>query len=492
MMSKHTLALSALSLLVALAVGLLAGCGGSASPSPPAPSNPAALSASDLNLIFVVGEDLAYNADGDMNPKTANLTSQGLQRSLLMGTFLQQNVLSGNVSQIYALEPMTHLQTASNNPDMVGLETVQQFAVLNQITLYYQSFSYPGNGYPINASYGAVALPSGVPPRSPLCAICQGIDFNDEAGDNEALIASVVKANNPGFYVFSAPWETTSALLTKVNALEGYNLALPTSYRSPNYIYAIAITPSGNASLVTYNSNLNPSSAYPVLPAGKIVSTACTAQEPFRISVPSGQGSVVPAGINTNETVYFIRHAEAHPKSYWSDNNYVGAGQWRALDLPNALRGKMNPQVVVSVDPAQFGQGTGTMSSPAGSYFSSVAPSLTAEPYAIANNLPYKLAASVLLSDQNVAQETSDFLFTRGTFSNQTVLVAWVYQGIAPTVNALLASYNGNNPPAPDWPDNDYDSIWTVSLDANGKLTVSKSICEGINSEALPATPPVF
>jgi len=70
----------------------------------------------------VVSEDLAYQSPGDVNPTTANLTSQGLQRALLMASFLQRNVLGMmNVTGIYALEPMTHLQTTSNYPDMVAI-----------------------------------------------------------------------------------------------------------------------------------------------------------------------------------------------------------------------------------------------------------------------------------------------------------------------------------------------------------------------------------
>ncbi len=100
-------------LFPALALTLLAGCGSSGQPTP------APLSAGNLNLIFVVSEDLAYHATGDVNPKTANLTSQGLQRSLLMATFLKESVLAGeNVTAIYAIEPMTHLQTTNNYPDM--------------------------------------------------------------------------------------------------------------------------------------------------------------------------------------------------------------------------------------------------------------------------------------------------------------------------------------------------------------------------------------
>src|SRR5581483_8219309 len=111
---------------------LLAACGGSSTPHP---LTPAPLSSNDVNLVFVVSEDIDYQEPGDINPNTANLTNRGLRRALMMGTFLQQQVLGGNnVNSIYALEPLTHLQTANGYPDMVSLETIQQFAMLNQTT----------------------------------------------------------------------------------------------------------------------------------------------------------------------------------------------------------------------------------------------------------------------------------------------------------------------------------------------------------------------
>ena len=48
-----------------------------------------------FNLIFVTSEDLSCQAAGDVNPGTANITNQGLQRSLLMGSFLHEQVLGG-------------------------------------------------------------------------------------------------------------------------------------------------------------------------------------------------------------------------------------------------------------------------------------------------------------------------------------------------------------------------------------------------------------
>ena len=135
----------------------LAACGGPA-------ATPAPLSAGNLNLIFVASQDLAYHASGDVDPNTANLTNQGLQRSLLMGTFLKQQVLgTKNVTGIYALEPMTHLQTVNNYPDMAALVAVQQFALLNQITMSSAAAgSCTANSYPINASYATGPVPGGV------------------------------------------------------------------------------------------------------------------------------------------------------------------------------------------------------------------------------------------------------------------------------------------------------------------------------------------
>jgi len=81
--------------LTAVFLLLFCGCGGTGNGSTPAPLTPAPLSAANINLIFVVSEDLNNNASGDVNLTTANLTNQGLQRTLLMAPFLEQNVLGG-------------------------------------------------------------------------------------------------------------------------------------------------------------------------------------------------------------------------------------------------------------------------------------------------------------------------------------------------------------------------------------------------------------
>jgi hypothetical protein len=265
-----------------------------------------------------------------------------------------------------------------------------------------------------------------------------------------------------------------------------------------NYVFVISITPSGDVRLVTFDSKLNPPATYPVLPPPPIVSASCTQQTYFSYTLTGGVNSVViPPGANTNQTVYLIRHAEAHPTNSFEDGNFVAAGQWRALSLPNvlpnALRGQTSPNVVYAIDPAQsFALGGGFE-------VSYIRPSLTVLPYAIANNLPYYLVAGFYIgqaTDPSVAQATSDFLFTNlagANLSNQTVLLAWEHEHYPPLITYLLQSYGGTVPvPALFWPQTDYDTIWTVKLDAHGNLTVDNALCEGIDSTPLPATAPIF
>jgi hypothetical protein len=188
--------------------------------------------------------------------------------------------------------------------------------------------------------------------------------------------------------------------------------------------------------------------------------------------------------MNKNETVYIVRHAEAHPASSWEDGNFIGAGQWRALGLVNTLRGKISPNVVYSIDPAQVIQGSGKN-------FSYVRPSLTVAPYAIANNLPYNLVSNIELNDLDSPRLTSDFFFKHGKFSNQTVLLAWEHDHIPFIIEELFKNYyplGSSLVPARSlypWAGSDYDSIWRVRLDAQGNLTVDNALCEGIDSAVL-------
>lgn len=480
--------------LIVLAVTLLlAACYGSSTSSP---DYPGPLASTDVNLVFVVSEDLTYNAPGDIDPGTANLTPKGLQRSLQLAGFLQQQVLgNANVTAIHALQPMSHLQTAANLPDLGALVTIQQFALQNRITLPpgpAVPTSFTGNSFPLNVSYAIGGpLPPGVAPPQAVCATCQGLHFRDDAGHNLALATSIIKARTPGFYVFVAPWSTTAALLADIARAHGYRLPLPTVYEGPNRVYALVVPPASVPGLVQYDAQLDPPATYPVLPQPLPVAL-CNAQTHFTAARSEGvDGAVLPKDINHDQTVYFVRHAEAHPADNWDDGNYVGVGQWRALGLPGALRGKIAPDLVYSIDPAQVI--LGGRSGGSNYFWSYVRPALTVAPYAIANKLPYQLAASFELFAKDSPKEAAEFFFKGGKFSNRTLLVAWEHDHIPPTVNALLEAYGGTAPKAPEkWPGTDYDTIWTVRLDARGNVTVNNQLCEGIDTSTLPATPPLF
>lgn len=478
-------------LFLVLATMVLMGCGDGSGSNMAAP-----LSADHINLIFVTSPDLAYHAPGDVNPDTANLTAQGLQRSLMMATCLKQQVLGGeNANKIYALSPMSHLQTANDYPDMSGLGFIQQFALLNQTTLPIDAtHTYTGNSFPIDVAYTASGVPNGIVVPATFCPDCTGLDFNNSDGDNDELVFGIIENRAPGYYFFSAPWETIHALLTTINAFYRYDLTLPTVWMGPNFVYAISIASSGNAALVTYNCELNPPDSYPV-PPSPVQNIACS-QSVRRVLTGGVDGVVIPPGINTNSKVHIVRHAEAHPdpEFRFDNGNYVAAGQWRALSLAHTLQGIISPDVVYSIDPAAMWYSNGLIN------VTYVRPSLTILPYVIANNLPYHLAAGVSLgspyhpTDTTVARDTSDFFFTGGTFSGQVVLVAWESGRIKPFLNALISSYGGNDIQLlpVSWPHEDYDTIWTVTLDAQGNLTLDNGLCEAIDSESLPEAAPLF
>jgi hypothetical protein len=164
------------------------------------------------------------------------------------------------------------------------------------------------------------------------------------------------------------------------------------------------------------------------------------------------------------------------------------------------------PCAARSIDPAQVSGGL------SGGYlipntYSYVRTDMTVEPYAIANDLPFYLVSSFSLMDvydssnnevpisPSVVNTTNHF-FIGGTYSNKTILLAWEHDHLPPTLNDLISRYfqKGGAPVFSNtyWPSTDYDTIWTVKLDAQGNLTADNALCEGIDSANLPITAPLF
>jgi len=76
------------------------------------------------------------------------------------------------------------------------------------------------------------------------------------------------------------------------------------------------------------------------------------------------------------------------------------------------------------------------------------------------------------------------------------MLIGWEHVNIDALVKSLLDNYYrltgaGNAARLPRWNDNDYDTIWIITLDAKGNLTFTND-CEGLPSAALPASCPSF
>jgi hypothetical protein len=494
---------SQLASLLAFALIAASGCGSGPAPLPPG----------SINLVFVVSEDLTYNTPGDLDVTTANLTGQGLHRSLLMASYLKKQVLGGeNVNRIFAVPPMTHLQ--NGYPDLASIGGIQQFAMLNQTTITGVAGSgspyFTANSAPINVAYRndagvplQVVSPPGTAPRDvgqPLaqapCIECQGLVFGDRPG-NLIVAERILLTGAPGFFVFSAPWETTSELLADLAAHTDGGFTAPTTYAGANVVYAVSISPAGAVSLTTYDAPLAPGPGYPALPAAVGTASCPTpTSRPtalFSFSVDAGDPFVrVPADINTNQTTYLMRHAEAHPILGWDDGNFVAAGQWRALAMPGALAGKINPTKVYSIDPAQVAPdytGLGNAN------FPYVRPALTIYPYVVATGLPLNLVYEWEIYDPRSPGYTVDKFFQGGQFSGERVLLAWEHNHFPPVVQALVDRYylDGGTPPVlPSWSGSDYDTIWTVTLDGAGNLTVTNALCEGIDSASLPETAPAY
>lgn len=445
------------------------------------------LSASDINLIFVVSPDINYSDSGDVREDTANLTAQGLDRSLKLASYLKQTVLGdNNVTWIYALQPVSHFR--KNYPDMASLSFIQQFAMLNLTTLpISDTNTLTAYSMPIKTSYSPYGLPNQTVNFGEFNQSLAGLSFGDINGSNELITTGIVDAKKAGYYVFSAPWETTSALMTKINEKYGYNLQIPSKFQSSNLVYAIAVkvNDTKSAALKTYKAAITPSTTYPTLPQQIDINNTCQAS--YFSYDASGPKKVDGYTINTNETVYFIRHAEAHPNdTSWDDGNYIAAGQWRSLLLPTALEGKISPSMVISTDPSQI---IGSKYDGTASY---VRPSLTVQPYAIANNLPFYVVYGSYWSEVGA---TIKQLFYDSSLSGKTVLVAWEHGRIEMITETFLQDstfFQTPSPSYPTWASDDYDSIWTFTLDADGNLNVKNNLCEGINSLDLPIQAPQF
>lgn len=315
--------------LAALALAALAG-GASAAASAP---HFMPLDIDRLNLIFL--------PSAAPDPATGLMTSRGLQRSLRLASWLETIMVS--VGDIHAIAPTTAAAPGADDVyDLSALESVEQLAL-----------EY---GAPIDAS---------APAQCALPCPSQGLDAADIGnpdGANERLVEGIIAAARrtgaTGNHVFSLPVALMNNLVGYINSAENYHLKMPRlEPGQQNPVYVISIDPANHATMRLYTFPVAPPPSYPKIRLPQ--SGACPQQ---RVGISTRAiGLRPPAGINTSERVYLIRHAEAHPNNQFENGNYVCRGSGARWAHPPSCTARSPlqaagacPTILQSMDPTHL------------------------------------------------------------------------------------------------------------------------------------------
>ena len=158
---------------------------------------------------------------------------------------------------------------------------------------------------------------------------------------------------------------------------------------------------------------------------------------------------------DTAAKVVFFRHGEKPP---------AGLGQ---LDCQGLNRALALPAVIARMfgkPDAIFAPNPSGKNEDGGIGFDYVRPLATVEPTAIAFGLPVN--ASIKFPDQRALNAALEKAISPG--KAKVILVAWEHKVIAPATRALLAAHGGNPAEVPDWNGSDFDSLYVVTIGAEG------------------------
>lgn len=390
-----------------------------------------ALNPNDWNFVLVP----SFESQGGTGN---NLSPTGLNHALRFGQLLNAQLAGkqAQVRQVYAFTP-------SGSSSMVPLETIEPYALLNNLGVTSQSLS-PGDASVYN---------------SPAYFLLQ------------------LLGNQPrGTYVMALPPDMLQAM---VSAVSNDTLALNGTHQ-----YVVLSGQSAPFAVGTYDDGIADDAHFPAVPLPK--RSACS--QPAVTVHAKAPGGWQPY---TEQKVYLVRHVEAHPSGNFENGNYVCQGQWRALGANGRLSDLMSPRKpdhIFTSNPNNIIGCSGTCSY--------IRPSLTVAPFAIQHNLPLTLADF----QWNDAVDLAQALFNRASphfkhpESGSTILVGWEHAHIEKAVKYLLTSMYQNAGAAaqvPAWGFEDYDSVWELSTDKHGHLTF-RNTCEAIPTAALPSTCPAF
>jgi len=409
---------------VLLASILLSACNSGGSTSS---STVPVISKTDLNLIFVPS----------MEQDEANLSITGYNHSLLFGQLLNK-VTNGHVNAIYSFMPESQL--INGFPNVAPLQTIQNYALLN--------------------SQGVI------------------VSLPGSADEIASMINAIMGANNSGNFIFTLPIDLINQTLDKL----GTNPSLSFDYNqvtnSHNYVI-LSVHDLQQITATTYNDNLTAATTFPSVNVN--ANSVC-----FESSVSFTFSPKDPALVNKDETVYFVRHAEAHPVPDFDNGDYVCQGQWRVIASPPILQAKIGklPDYVYSSDPSEAIEDTMEQDY--------IRPSLTVNPFTIYYNMQLSLvpASQFAWSDHD---QMAQYFFTDSKFDKKTLLVGWEHKNIDEAIKYLITDIYGQKLPDnfPSWDGKDYDTIWKVRINKEGDLTFSNT-CEGIATSSLPTSCPAF
>ena len=180
------------------------------------------------------------------------------------------------------------------------------------------------------------------------------------------------------------------------------------------------------------------------------------AQSPADLTTPAP-----PAGDKdvSVETLVFVRHGE---KPEDDKGQLSCKGLNRALALPDVLIGKYGKPDFI------FAPGTTKKTGKGGVQYSYIRPLMTIEPTAVRLDLPVetRFAYDDISSLQGELSETG--------YRRSTVFIAWEHHLLYEMVKHFMVSLGGDPHQVPDWPQNDFDSIYVLRVRTDhGKRSIT-------------------
>jgi hypothetical protein len=187
------------------------------------------------------------------------------------------------------------------------------------------------------------------------------------------------------------------------------------------------------------------------------------------LALTLGLGAATPAA--AVETIIFVRHGEK-PSAGLGQLSCRGLN--RALALPRVIAASFaRPDAIFAPNPADRKLDHGIP-------YDYIRPLATIEPTAVALGMPVDTRFGVNGLNGLVKS------LTRKDYRDATVLVAWEHHQIVTLARRLLARHGGDEASVPAWAQDDFDSIYVVTIDKSGPGAKSsiKVSHEGLNGLA--------